>query len=357
MKVLVLPGSHSAPAARFRLWQFVMPLRELGHRVEVRVISPERYWVAPDGHPIKRRVLQVTASLVRFASACWCLRGAASFDAVIMNRDLVPETRIRFLEIWLTRRNPNVIFDFDDAIFLGNRAAKMAHILPHFRLVAAGNEHLAQYARQYAREVAVWPTVVDTERWIPRAGREPGPVRLGWSGSRSTMTHCLLLESAMTELAKTTAFEFIVVSDEAPTFQWPGVRVRYLRWSAETEVQSLHLMDIGLMPLKDEPFERGKCGAKAITYMAVGIPAVVSPVGINVNLVTPGVSGFHCTTSEEWVAALCELIQDADIRQRMGEAGRQAVIDRYSVRSVLPRLDAAIRHTAARAPVAPAHTL
>jgi glycosyltransferase involved in cell wall biosynthesis len=153
------------------------------------------------------------------------------------------------------------------------------------------------------------------------------------------MENCLpILENALIALAKVAQFELVVVADVEPTFSWAGVQVRYIPWTPETEVESLHLMDIGLMPLKDDEFQRGKCGAKAITYMAVGIPAVVSPVGVNIEIVTPGINGYHCATDEDWICSLRKLIQQEALRIEMGQSAREAVVLRYSIKSLLPRM-------------------
>jgi glycosyltransferase involved in cell wall biosynthesis len=270
-------------------------------------------------------------------SALWITRDIERFDVVLMNRDLVPETSVRFLEPWLARRNPRMVFDFDDAIFLGPRESKLQKILPHFALVTAGNPYLAEFARRYASSVEVWPTVVDTERFKPALERQPGPLRIGWSGSQSTLYYCLpLIRDAIVQLARTEEFEFLVVADREPQSLWPGVAMRFIPWSPETEVQSLQLFDIGLMPLKDDPFERGKCGAKAITYMAAGIPPVISPVGVNAEIVEDGVSGFFCTGSEEWVEVLRMLLHNSELRKNIGAAARRQVETRYSVWSLLP---------------------
>lgn len=338
----MLPGARLAPAARFRIWQFVEPLRALGHAVEVRVLWPERYWAPPTRVPLLRRMLGYGAGLLRLVSALWITRDVERFDIVFMNRDLVPEAGVTFLEPWLARRNPHLVFDVDDAIHLGSREKKLRKILPEFALVAAGNEYLADFARQVNARVEVWPTVVDTERFRPVDSRTPGPPRIGWSGSASTLQHCLpILERVMVELARTENFELLIVADRAPDFAWPGVTMRYLPWSPENEVESLQLFDIGLMPLKDDPFERGKCGAKALTYMAIGIPALVSPVGVNSGIVTPGNEGYHCRSDDEWLAALRNLLHDPTLRAGMGHNAVARVEAEYSLHSLVPRMVAA----------------
>lgn len=335
----MLPGSRLAPAARFRIWQFVEPLKRLGHKVEVRVISPDRYWQPGPNKGVALKTVGYFAGIGRVASALWITRDVEQFDVVFMNRDIVPELRIDFLEPWLAKRNPRLIFDFDDAIFLGLRKKKMRKILPCFSAITAGNTFLADFAKQCNDRVNIWQTVVDTERFRPALERRPGPVRIGWSGSQSTMLYCLpLLKEVIEELAKTEHFEFLIVADVQPNFSWQGVKMRFIPWSPETEVESLQQFDIGLMPLKDEPFERGKCGAKAISYMAVGTSALVSPVGVNSEIVIHGKTGFHCCKHDEWLTALRLLIKNNNLLREMGKNSIMHVNLNYSVRVLLPRM-------------------
>ena len=338
LRILFLPGSYASPAARFRLWQFVEPLRALGHTVDVRVTRPPRQW----GSSLRPEVLHRAHTLVgqcwRVVSALWILHDASNFDVIVMNRDIVPNTRIDFIEPWLARRNPRLIFDFDDAIHLGQRERKLRKILPVFAWITAGNEYLASFARHIHPNVSVWPTVVNTDSYQLSEGRPPGVLRIGWSGSDSTLKYCLpLLRKVIVELARDEDFEFVVIANVPPQI-WPGVKIRFIPWSPATEVWGLQQIDIGLMPLRDEPFERGKCGLKAIQYMAVGVPAVVSPVGVNKEIVIHGETGFHCSSEEEWKESLLLLMHDEELRVRLGRAGRQRVVEHYSVASLLPKM-------------------
>jgi glycosyltransferase involved in cell wall biosynthesis len=339
MKILLMPGSYTSPSSRFRIWQFVDPLKKLGHEVKVRVIHPERNWSSSYQYEAVRNFHQRLGTLQRVCSAIRHIQSAGNFDVIMMNRDLIPETRIDFLETWLCRKNPHIIFDFDDAIHLGNRSKKLEKILPHFAWITPGNEYLASYARQLNQRVTVWPTVVDTDSYQPVKARKPGPIRIGWSGSQSTIAYCLpLLKNIIIQLAKTEDFEFIVIAEVPPILDWPGVKWRYIPWTPDSEVAGLQEIDIGLMPLRDEPFERGKCGLKGIQYMGVGIPTLVSPVGVNKEIVLHGETGFHCFSNEEWLQSLRLLIHNPKLRKEMGRAGRIRVEEDYSIRSLLPKM-------------------
>jgi glycosyltransferase involved in cell wall biosynthesis len=289
------------------------------------------------------------ASAWRLASAIWMTRHARRFDVILMNRDLIPEVRISAIEPWLARINPRLVFDLDDAIYLGRRSQKLRKILPHFGAVIAGNGQLAAYLRQHNPNVHVIPTVADGRRYKPASSRKPGPVRIGWSGSSQTLReHLPLLHEAMEALARDHDFEFVVISNERPRFAWRGVRMRFVEWSAETEVADLQQLDVGVMPLTDGPFERAKCAAKAILYMAAGIPAVVSRVGVSTEVVRHGETGFHCTGTTEWLDCLSSLIQSNDLRRRMGRAGRVRFEEAYSLEAVLPAWIGVLEQVASR---------
>ncbi len=339
MRILFLPGSWNSPSARFRIWQFVPPLRARGHAVVVRVISPERTWQSPFKTAALRYPHTWLASLARLTSALWITGDIERFDVVMMNRDLLPAVRTDWLEPWLARRNPRLIFDFDDAIFVGPRAAKLGKILPCFAWVTAGNAYLAEFARPLNPRLSIWPTVVDTGRYRPAPQRLPGPPRIGWSGSSSTLRYCLpLLEGVITRLAQEAEFEFVVIAETPPRLSWHGVKLRYLPWTPETEVSGLQQLDVGLMPLEDKPFERGKCGLKAIQYGGVGVPALVSPVGVNREIVVHGETGFHCADEAEWLENLRRLLADPALRRRLGAQAYARVVERYSVQSLLPEM-------------------
>ncbi len=345
MKLLLLPGSWTSPASRVRVLQFAEPLRLRGHQVTTRVIWPDRHWKTRAGKGWTNSVQRWLVGLLRLIGALWMTRDAEQFDAVFMNKDIVPEVKICFLEPYLSRRGAALIFDFDDAVYLGARGEKLEKIFPAFCLVTAGNKTLCKYAEQLkpGRVVQI-PTVVDTDKIFPVINRRGGPVRIGWSGSSFTAPVCLpLVKDVICELARSNEFEFVVISEKDPELNWPGVRVRYIPWTPDTETAGLQQIDIGLMPLEDSPFERGKCGMKAIQYMAVGAPALVSPVGANEEIVLNEQTGFHCRTQADWTRALILLMRDETLRIKMGKAARERALNYYSVSAILPKLESVFR--------------
>lgn len=237
------------------------------------------------------------------------------------------------------------IFDFDDSIWIAGvseankafsfvkPAGKTDWLIRNAALVFAGNEYLASYARRLNSKVVVVPTTIDTVSYVPRATSKPSgsPVCVGWSGSFSTIAHFQLAIPALRRVKARfgDAVCFRVIGDG--NFKVPELGIVGQPWIAASEVPDLHEIDIGLMPLADDEWSRGKCGLKGLQYMALGIPTLMSPVGVNSEIIQEGVSGYLPRTEDEWVDRISGLVQSAELRQRMGAAGREVVVRRYSV--------------------------
>ena len=213
---------------------------------------------------------------------------------------------------------------------------------------AAGNASLAEYASRYNGRVSVVPSTVSMREYRPRPDpRADGVPVVGWTGSHSSLQYLAPVREVLRALRARRPFRLLVIGVGA--FAVPGVDVECRPWSAATEVRDLWDMDVGIMPLPDAPWARGKCGMKAIQYMGVGIPAVVSPVGANREIVVDGVTGLHASTDGEWVDALDRLLGDRALRRRLGAAGRDLVRERYSAEAQAPRVAEVLRSVAERA--------
>ena len=259
-----------------------------------------------------------------------------------------------WLEARAARRAP-LVFDFDDAIYLPaanapnawaqwlKRPSKVADICRMARHVIVGNETLALFARQYSSNVTVLPSTIDTDRYVVvEQARNARPI-LGWTGSLTTAPHLQQLAPALAELRRSFDFQLRVIGARV---EMPGLDVECLPWSAEREVDDLRPIDVGLMPLPDDEWSKGKCGMKALQYMALAIPPVVAPVGANTEIVTDGVTGLHARSHREWVDRLGLLLSDDRLRQRLGAAARRRVEEGYSARVQAPRLARIIRDAA-----------
>lgn len=238
-----------------------------------------------------------------------------------------------------------LLFDFDDAIFTSpaNNRSRLArkrvnhrlqHILSRAHTVIAGNRYLQDYARQYARHVIHVPTVLDIRRYPAKIHREKKPIVVGWIGHSVNHPYLSALESVLRKLASILDFRLLVISDR--DFAMQGVSVENRRWAEATEIADILRMDIGVMPMPDDPWTRGKCGFKAIQYMAAGVPVICSAVGANVDIVRDATDGFCVSTEQQWLECLVELCASPDARQRMGQSARLRVQESYSLESAIP---------------------
>jgi glycosyltransferase involved in cell wall biosynthesis len=253
------------------------------------------------------------------------------------------------------------VYEFDDAIWLtknvdANRAWgflkcswKTSHVCRIAARVVVGSEALAGYARRYNPNVDVVPSTVDVDRYPPRRhDGAAGPVVIGWSGSPTTVEDLCHIEGALRRVAAAADVEFRVMGGEVDL---PGLPVTTTGWSADREVGELRGYDVGIMPLPNDPWRQGKCGMKALLYMAVGVPVVASPVGLNTAIVRDGVNGFLAEGEDEWVEKLLRLVHDVGLRRQLGAAGRATVEAEYCPRVQVPRVLDILRRTAGDRPV------
>lgn len=331
MRGLFLVQSVDGAAARYRVGQYLPYLRARGIECAVEAVAAtfEERWT-------------------QFSRA-------AEYDFVFLQRKLLPA-----FWWWRLRRSARkLVFDFDDAIMFRSASKSNPHSRGRMRafrrtvrgaeLVLCGNRFLLEQAldaggrtnRRTAtgaplRPVVV-PTVVDTDCYPEHHSAEPGAVTLGWIGSRSTLRYLEAIGPVLNEIGRTRpGVRLKVVCDRFPEFT--GLPVVRVPWSEETEAAELASCDIGLMPLSDDLWSRGKCGLKILQYHAAGIPCVASPVGVNRELINDGATGALATTIDEWVSKLEAMINDATARLSMGRAGRAQVVERWSLAAWQPRL-------------------
>jgi glycosyltransferase involved in cell wall biosynthesis len=261
-----------------------------------------------------------------------------NFDTVFIQKK-----PFSFLDLyWVRKLAKRMVYDFDDSVMYKSGPAsrrqqqrqqrRFAVTAGKADLVIAGNRYLQQEALPFNREVRLLPTVLDMDRYIAReeSGDKTREVVLGWIGSRGTLRYLQDIGPALEELGRRwPGLKLKIVADDF--FDLNNVHVIKKPWSAADEIADLHSFDIGLMPLTDDIWTRGKCGFKLLQCMAVGLPVVCSPVGVNADIVTDGREGFHATTREEWVAKLDALIADSDLRRQMGQHGRLRVADAFSL--------------------------
>ena len=277
------------------------------------------------------------------------LARVTSFDLVWIEHEVFPWLPA-FAERLIAGLGIPYVVDYDDAIYhryeLHPRAVvrfllgkKIDAIMRAATTVIVGNHYLGEHARAAgARSVEYLPTVVDLARYPTAPGRGRTGFTVGWIGSASTVKYLSAIGPALAEFCQATGARLVVVG--ARDVRISGVQVEAKAWSESTEVDDVNSFDVGIMPLPDDPWERGKCGYKLIQYMACARPVVASPVGINQQIVEHGINGFLATTLADWRTALDTLHSAPDLRRRMGTAGRITVETTYNTQVTGPCLAA-----------------
>jgi glycosyltransferase involved in cell wall biosynthesis len=252
-----------------------------------------------------------------------------------------------------------IILDYDDAIFRQydsspNAAvrrllgAKLAPLLKAADAICCGNPYLEDYAAQFSNRTMLLPTVVDTDRYTPAVKRRSDRVVVGWIGSPTTWPNVRpllpLLQSLVAEHG--IAVRIVGAGKAADRDRFEGLEL--LEWAENSEIDEVQRMDIGIMPLDDSPFQRGKCGYKLIQYMACGVPVIASPVGVNAQIVRDGRNGFLASSEDEWRAALAKLIGSSSLRSTLGSQGRQIAVEEYSLAVHAQRLVGLMRDVIGR---------
>ena len=325
MKVLFLTSGPTVPSTRFRILQFVPLLEAEGHECVVAHSWPDKY---EQSKWLGFRLSQRARRWKRQLDLVRAKRGR--FDVVVVERELFNDATFD-LELEFRRLAPRLVLDIDDGVFL-KWPEKIARVAGSADCVIAGSDLLADALRQYSPSVAIVPTCVDLRRYAVKEHVQASEQVIGWTGTSSNLASLGLIEGALQELTNQTPFVLSMIADDL-TRLIPGVHGRFELWTKEREAAALLEFDVGIMPLPDDDWSRFKCGFKLIQYMAAGLPTVASPVGVNPQIVVPGVTGELAETKAEWVAAMAGLLGDVERRRQMGAAGRQRVEERYSVQT------------------------
>jgi glycosyltransferase involved in cell wall biosynthesis len=331
------------PSQRFRFEQYVDFLAAHGFATTFSpVIRDDEYSIVyGEGRVAKK----VGIGLRGLASRVKDILHASDYDIVVVQRESIQLGTAVFERV-LSSAGPRLVFDFDDAIWLPNassansrlawlkRPQKTETIIAASDLVLAGNRYLRDYAYRFNDRVEIIPTTIDTSAYgnvNRKADRES--ICLGWSGSLTTIQHFQLVVPVLRRIRDRygARVRFKVIGD--PAFREDSLDITGVRWSAATEITELSDIDIGLMPLPDDEWAKGKCGLKGLQYMAMGIPAVMSRVGVNSEIIEDGRNGFLATSEREWYERLSQLVDDRALRVRLGAAARATVVERYSVES------------------------
>jgi len=336
---LVLHRKDRSPGQRYRHEQYIDYLQN--NDVEcsfVPLLTTEKEDAIFYGKRLMPKILiGLKALFRRFRS----ITKAGKYDVIYVYRDAFFFGA--FFEKWLRKKNVKIIYDFDDAIWLMDKnenqgifnklkdPAKTATITALSDLVIVGNEYLAGYARKFNSNVHIIPSTIDFDRYTSVTKKENDRICIGWTGSFSTIKHFETIIDALKVLKKKyeDKIYFKVIGDAH--FENKALEIAGEPWNSATEVADLAELDIGVMPLPDNEWTKGKCAMKGLQYMALAIPTVMSPVGVNADIIRDGKNGLLASTHEEWITKLSLLIEDVALRKQIGEEGKVTVKKEYSV--------------------------
>lgn len=349
------PIPREGAGARFRLYQYLPALEEAGFRVTVEPFFTAEFFriVYQAGRNGVKLRLFIKQTLARIKQ----LLRRTDYDLFFVYREVFP-IGPPLMELLLSgSKGRPLIYDFDDAIYLPNASdanqlmgvlkypQKVPAIIRASTHVIAGNPNLADYARMHNEWVSMIPTCVDTTRFAPLP-RDRGVcqslLRVGWIGSHSTAKYLRSLLPVLTQVARQHPFLLYVVGSPTP-LRADGLTVVQAPWELTREIADFQSCDIGVYPMWSDVWAQGKCGFKAIQFMACGVPVVASAVGVNREIIQDGVNGFLAETHDEWTSKLIRLLSDRELRQQFAEAGRRTVEGRYALAVNAPKMVAVLR--------------
>lgn len=354
MRVLALPKyGPLGSASRLRFLQYFGPLRGAGLIIEQHGLLSDEALQSRYHSGQYSRIQLVESYVSRFQA----LLRRRQFDVLWVEKEALP-----WLPLWvelLMLSGVPYILDFDDAIFhnYDNHHLKWVRklygrridgLMAKATLVIGGNSYLTKRAQDAgAPWVELLPTVIDLERYPlaypPKASMADGLPRIVWVGSPYTIRYLQLLQEPLKQLAQRVPFVLRVIGGQ---IEMLGVQIEIIDWAEATEVESIAAADVGVMPLSDSLWEKGKCGYKLIQYMACGLPVVASPIGVNTEIVQDGINGFLAAETTAWVTALEQLLTQPDLAAKMGQAGRQRVENEYCLQITAPKLEKFIKKIA-----------
>ena len=334
-----------APSQRFRFEQYLSFLSENGFEITPKPFIDQKTWdlLYKPGLFGKKTVGMLKSFIKRFV----LLFSVNKYDFVFMHREAMQFGPPIFEYLLCKVLRKKVLYDFDDAIWLKNHSdsnallsftkwySKVNSICGWVTSIQCGNQYLANYAKQFNSNVNVVPTSIDTinkHNRIIDYDRET--ITIGWTGSHSTMHYLDFIVPIIKLLEEKYTIQFLVISDRNPAYELTSLQ--YCKWKKESEIDDLAKIDIGIMPLKNNEWAEGKCAFKGLQYMSLGIATVMSPVGMNNQLIQHGENGFLAESEEEWLENLSLLIENKQLRKKIGLAGNQTIQNQYSVEALKP---------------------
>lgn len=343
MKKILFVASHRfdrAPGQRFRFEQYFQFLLSKGYMCELSYFIDEKSdkIIYKPGHYFQKLRMFWKALVTRINN----VRHRDDYDIIFIFREAMMLGTIYFEKKFKNSR-ARLVFDFDDAIwhmdmseankrfhFLKN-PSKTGEIIALCDMVFAGNAYLANYALQFNKNVVVVPTTIDTEEYQRITLPEHDYITIGWSGSVTTIKHFEYALPFLKDIKSRYGDRLRIKVIGDASYQNHELGIQGIAWTRKDEVLELSSIDIGIMPLPDDEWANGKCGLKGLQYMALEIPTIMSPVGVNKEIIVDGENGFLAGETDEWIKKLTQLIDSGELRKSMGKKARQTVLDRYSV--------------------------
>jgi glycosyltransferase involved in cell wall biosynthesis len=338
--IICLHRPNRSPGQRYRYEQYIPFLEKNGYQFDISNLLNEKddKNFYSKGNYFKKLLIYLKTWRIRIRD--W--KRMNRYDIIFIYRDALV-TGSTFFEKKFSRSKAKLIYDFDDAIWLQNvsegnknlaflkNPAKTGKIIGLCDLIFAGNRFLADYASKYNKNVVIIPSTIDTGAYVRNNTKANAKkICIGWTGSPTTIRHFItaipILKKVKERFGERIMFK--IIGDK--NYFCAELDIQGEPWVAETEVDDLSKLDIGIMPLPDDEWEKGKCGMKGLQYMGLGIPTIMSPVGANLDIIQDGINGFLPHTKDEWVEKLSKLVEDKVLREAIGNAGRQTVIEKYS---------------------------
>lgn len=333
-----------APSQRFRVEAFLKELESAGINFTLRCFMTPATWdvLYKGGSFIQKSLGTLMGFLKRFKTVFF---EANTYEWIFIHREASPIGPPLF-EWYLSKvLGKKIIYDFDDAIWIPNTSNqnrivssmkafwKIRLICKWAHTVVCGNDFLYNFAKvSNARNIVKIPTVVDTtNRYKIQHVHKPGKAVVGWTGSHSTLKYLDPLVEMLNDLQQEVDFTLRIIADKQPDLYFKDWE--FIPWNATTEIEDLTQIDIGLMPLIADAWSEGKCGFKLIQYLALGIPAVATPVGVNTSIIQVGVNGFLASDNQQWRTLLLKLIKNVELRYQLGSNGRKYIVEHYSIES------------------------